>query len=73
MAKINTAVFVKEVTVTDPDSGGEVAIAIYKHENSGGMFGVDSSFIEQMFEDDEVAMIADPFNANSFVELHEVV
>jgi hypothetical protein len=71
--KINTALFVSQVTVTDPDTGNPVQVSIYKHENSGGMFGVDSSFIEQNFEDDETPMVADPFNNESFVELHEIV
>lgn len=54
------AKFVKEITVTDPDTGGDVEVAIYKHEN-GGMFGVDSSYIDQCL-DDEVAVIQDPLN-----------
>jgi hypothetical protein len=36
--------YVKTVTVVDPDSGGEVDIAIYKME-TGGMVGVDESFL----------------------------
>jgi len=71
--KVLSATFVTEITVIDPDSKGEVAIAIYKHDVSGGMFGVDSSFIEQNFEDDEKPTIADPFNNNCLVELVEVV
>jgi len=57
---MNKAKFVKEITVTDPDTGGDVEVAIYKHQN-GGMFGVDSSFIEQ-YLDNEVAVIQDPLN-----------
>jgi hypothetical protein len=71
MAKINTAIFVGEVTVTDPDTKQPVQVTMYKHEQSGGMFGIDSSFIEQNFEDDETPMITDPFNTESFIELHE--
>lgn len=71
--KVLSATFVTEVKVIDPDSKGEVGIAIYKHDHSGGMFGVDSSFIEQNFEDDENPIIADPFNNNCLVELVEVV
>lgn len=48
---MKTAKFVKEITVIDPDSQGEVEISIYKHEN-GGMFGIDSSYIEQCKEDE---------------------
>lgn len=36
--------YVKTIKVTDPDSGGEVDLAIYKME-TGGMVGVDESFL----------------------------
>jgi hypothetical protein len=45
-----TAKFVKEITVIDPDTKGEVHMAVYKHEK-GGMFAIDSSFVEQVLED----------------------
>jgi len=47
---MNRAKFVKEVTVIDPDTEGEVKISIFKHEN-GGMFGIDSSYIDQVLPD----------------------
>lgn len=53
------AKFVKEIVVTDPDSGGEVHLSVFKHEN-GGMFAIDSSFIEQC-RPDEGDLIPDPF------------
>ena len=43
--------YVKEIMITDPDTGGEVDIAVYKHEG-GGMFAIDSSFIDQVLDDD---------------------
>lgn len=46
------AYFVTEITVTDPDSKAPVEVAIYKHEN-GGMFGVDSSFLDQVARTDD--------------------
>lgn len=57
---MKTAKFVKEVTVTDPETGGDVQISIYKHEN-GGVFGIDSSYLEQAFEDDEEIKVPDVF------------
>ena len=57
---MSNAKYVKEIVVVDPDSGGDVTIAIYKHEG-GGMFGIDSSFIEQVI-DDEDDVIPDPFS-----------
>ena len=57
------AKYVQEITVTDPDTNAPVEIAIYKHEN-GGMFGVDSSYVEQEADenDDDNAIVPDVFN-----------
>jgi hypothetical protein len=40
-----TAVKVTEITVTDPDTNLPVEVSIFKEVESGGMFGVDSSFL----------------------------
>lgn len=69
MAKINTAKFVIDLIVTDPQTGNDVNVSMFKHEQSGGMFGIDASFIEQNFDDDDVPTVADPFNNDSIVEL----
>jgi hypothetical protein len=55
--------FVTEVVTIDPDTGGEVHLAVYKHEN-GGMFAIDSSFVGQVLdpEDDGLMGIPDPFS-----------
>jgi hypothetical protein len=72
------AKFVREITVIDPDSKGEVELAVYKHEN-GGMFAIDSSYIDQELaeraEEGETPYmsILDPFSDfNNFesTELH---
>lgn len=68
---MTTAKFVKEITVTDPDSKGLVKITIFKHEN-GGMFGVDASLLmdlDQCFEVDEDLLIQDPLNEEGKVIL----
>jgi len=57
---MNQATFVKEITVQDPDSKGDVQLSVFKHEN-GGMFAVDSSFLDQCFDDDCDPLIPDPF------------
>ena len=54
------AKFVKEITVIDPDSKSEVSLSVFKHER-GGMFALDSSFIEQVAPEDCPALIPDPF------------
>jgi len=51
--------FVTEITVTDPDTQAFVQVAIYKDRDTGGMFGVDSSYILTLSDDDPVV---DPFN-----------
>jgi len=66
---MRTAVFVKVVTVTDPDTKGLVELSIYKHEG-GGMFGIDSSFLDQVVNTDEFdrAIIPDIFSDNGVEE-----
>ena len=53
------AKFVKEVTVIDPDSKGEVSLSVFKHEG-GGMFAIDSSYIEQVLPEEGECQIPDP-------------
>ena len=59
---VNVANFVNEIEVIDPDTNDVVHLAVYKHQN-GGMFAVDSSFIEQVAEECSAgdAVINDPF------------
>jgi hypothetical protein len=68
---MNTAKFVTEVIVKDPDTKLPVSLAVYKHNESGGMFAVDASFIDQTFADDENPVLADPLNEGEQVELQE--
>jgi len=66
----NSAEYVKEVTVTDPDSKGDVEMCVFKHNETGGMFAIDSSYLEQCFDDDTNPVIPDPFNEDDFVTLY---
>lgn len=59
---MNTAKFVTEITVIDPDSGLPVEIDVFKHEGSGGMFAVDASYLDQCFDDDTDPVINDVFS-----------
>lgn len=43
--KKHTAQFVQHIQVTDPDTGNQVGMDIYK-EKGGGMIGLDSSYLE---------------------------
>lgn len=63
---MNTAKFVKTITVTDPDSGSPVDLSVYKHNQSGGMFAIDSSYLDQCFDDDNYPVIPDIMNVNRF-------
>lgn len=49
---VRTAKYVKDIVIQDPDTGGDVDITIFKHE-SGGIFGVDFSYLDQVAEEDE--------------------
>jgi len=67
-----TGMFVKEIMVIDPDTGGEVELAVFKHSN-GGMFAIDSSYIVQCTgDDDDIPEIQDPFEENSQIILFGV-
>ena len=69
----NRAILVKEIIVIDPSTQEEVEVEIYWHENSGAMFGVDSSYVAQVLgdEDDEDSgkFIPDPFAGDVFLRL----
>jgi hypothetical protein len=60
--KTNKATFVTEVKVVDPDTGNEIEVEIWKHQN-GGMFGMDSSYLDQC-SDPDFPTIVDPFSEN---------
>ena len=71
--KINNAKLVCQVTVIDPDSKGEVQMEVYKHEG-GGMFAIDSSYIEQCCDEDSYPVVPDVFSANGgFEKAHFVM
>ena len=66
----NSAEFVKEISVTDPDSKGQVELSVFKHNETGGMFAVDSSYLDQCFDDDTDPVIPDPFEEGEDVTLY---
>lgn len=43
-------VYIDELCVTDPDSGDDVHVEVWKCMDSGGIFAIDSSFLEQVGE-----------------------
>jgi hypothetical protein len=52
---MNQAKFIKEIIVDDN------TLSLFEHIG-GGIFAIDSSFIEQCFDDDEQVIIGNPFN-----------
>ena len=71
---MNTAKFVREINVTDPNTMEKVELQLYLHKN-GGMFAIDSSYIESLDgidEDDDITCeIPDPFGNGEMVTLVE--
>jgi hypothetical protein len=65
------AKWVSKITVIDPDTKGEVELEVYKHPN-GGIFAIDSSFLEQCTDEDTYPVVPDPFT-NSLNKGEDVV
>lgn len=59
---------VRDINVYDPDTGGVVAVSIYKDDTSGGMFGIDSSYLATLDDHDPVI---EPFNGTEVREACE--
>lgn len=53
------AKFITQMTVINGNN--ETQISVYEHPN-GGIFGMDSSFVEQCCDDDSYPVIPDPFS-----------
>lgn len=51
--------FLYEIIVKDPDTDGKIELSVFKHEN-GGMFALDSSYIEQVLPEEGDCWIPDP-------------
>jgi hypothetical protein len=68
MTSMVEARFVTQITVTDPDSKGAVELEIWKDPTSGGLVGIDASFLDQM---DDV--MPNPFNLRTKLHLREEV
>ena len=58
MPELIEAIFIQGVKVVDPETKGEVAVGIWKDPVSGGIFGLDESFVHQMTEQ----VIPSPFD-----------
>jgi hypothetical protein len=65
-----TADEITNFTVKDPDTDDNIEMVLFKHNQSNGLFAIDSSFLEQCFDDEEDVIINDPFNKDSEVKLN---
>lgn len=65
---------VKTIDVPDPDTNQMIEVCVFKHEN-GGMFAIDSSYLEQVFEDDTGHIIIPDMFSNdlTFVQSLELI
>jgi len=59
-----SAKFIREIEVKDPDTGGVVEVELWKDSESGGIFGIDSSFLDQVRDE-----ILSPFNQKTVLVL----
>jgi hypothetical protein len=65
--KISNAKLVGQVSVTDPNTKGEVYLSVYKHEN-GGIFAIDGSYLEQVCDEDTYPVVPDVFSTNGVTD-----
>jgi len=70
---IHTAKYVKDIVIQDPDTGGDVDVTIFKHQN-GGIFGMDTSYLDQVAEECSGGnpVVNDPF-ADIETDLNDLV
>jgi len=45
-------------------------MSVFRHNESGAMFAIDSSYLEQCFDDDTDPQIPDPFNEGMSITLY---
>jgi len=59
---IHVANYIKDIVIQDPDTGGDVEVTLFKHQN-GGIFGMDASYLEQVAEESTGGnpVVPDPF------------
>jgi hypothetical protein len=59
---IHKADHIKDIVIQDPDTGSDVDVSIFKHQN-GGIFGMDSSYLEQAAQECSSGnpVVPDPF------------
>lgn len=59
-------VFIKEVTISDPEKNSVIFLEVWRDPVSGGAFGIDATYVDQV--DDR---IPNPFGNGGFIYLPE--
>ena len=59
--------YVTEIEIIDPDTNAPVSISVYKEIENGGIFAIDSSYIDQVFEDGEDIIVNSLFHNNETI------
>jgi hypothetical protein len=67
MPKTVEAIFIQEITVVDPDSKGAVEVEIWKDPVTGGIFGIDASFLDHT----DRKFVVSPFDKKVVLRLPE--
>ena len=62
---MEATIYVGEVVVIDPETGGEVEVELHKDPTSGAIFGIEPGFIETL----KISSIRSPYNVDVFIEL----
>lgn len=57
------ATLIREILFTE--NGIDTNLSVYQHEN-GGIFAIDSSFLDQCCDDDTYPVIPDPFTEGTY-------
>ena len=68
---IHVAKYIKDIVIEDPDTGGDVEVTIFKHQN-GGIIALDASYLDQVADEftGGLPVVCDPFGGmNDIIEL----
>jgi len=62
------AFYIETIKVIDPDTHAQVELEVYKDEESGGLFAIDASYLEQVLLKMSDG-IPSPFNKSQMLQL----
>jgi hypothetical protein len=65
---MNRAQHLRDITQKDKD-GNDVVISLFHHLESNAVFAIDTSYLEQVLDEEEDYVLPDIFNKGKKVEL----